>query len=71
MGKAIRVWRFDHAPERYQALSDHGGDEDWLAFIPDEYIGMYIGWLDSPSFGCCRISKHLVRGGVVWIGAHA
>lgn len=71
MGKPIRVWRFDRAPARYQALSDHGGDEDWLAFVPYEYYNAYIPWLESPQFGCCRISEHPVRGGTVWIGAHA
>lgn len=32
----ILVWRFYDAPEEYRALSGHGGDEDWLAFVPDE-----------------------------------
>lgn len=32
----IKVWHFYDAPEEYRALSGHGGDEDWLAFVPDE-----------------------------------
>lgn len=31
---AAVVWRFHEAPEKYQALSCNGGDEDWLAFVP-------------------------------------
>lgn len=69
---AILVWRFHEAPPQYQALSDHGGDEDWVAFIPDSLAGEWIGWLqEGTSFGCCRVSEHSVDGGVVRIGAHA
>lgn len=30
----ILLWRFEDAPEELQALSNNGGDEDWLAEIP-------------------------------------
>jgi hypothetical protein len=69
--KAIIVWEFHNAPEEYRRLSGHGGDEDWLAFVPDSLKDAYIGWLDYGPFGCCDVSTHPVDGGVVKIGAHA
>ena len=69
--RMIKVWRFEDAPEKYKALSDHGGDEDWLAFVPETMKDRYIPWMDDgSSFGCCRVSEHTVDGGVVRIGAH-
>lgn len=70
---AIRVWRFDQAPAIFQQLSPHGGDEDWLAFVPfDVQRRGNIGWLEGGTpFGCCDVSEHEVLGGVVYIGAHA
>lgn len=69
---AILVWRFQDAPPEYRALSDHGGDEDWLAFLPDEVAGEWIGWMNpGSSFGCCDVSEHRVEGGIVRIGAHS
>ena len=71
----ILVWKFKEAPEHYRKLSTHGGDEDWLAFIPDEYIHKYgfdVFWAEEgSSFGCCRVSETEINGGVVLIGAHA
>jgi len=71
----IKVWRFHEAPEKYRQLSEHGGDEDWLAFIPkDIWLSEYewIGWMeDGTAFGCCDVSTHMVDGGVIRIGAHA
>ena len=70
--KTILVWRFYEAPQEFQALSGHGGDEDWLAFIPDAFGDEWIGWLDSStSFGVCETTRHPVEGGLVYIGAHA
>lgn len=69
MSVTIRVWKYEDAPEKYRSLSQHGGDEDWLAFVP-EGMGR-PGWMDVPAFGCCDVSAHPVRGGVVYIGAHA
>lgn len=72
--KTILVWRFEDAPEKYSKLSGHGGDEDWLAFVPNSLKDEWIPWLESgPSsgFGCCDVSEHPVDGGIVYIGAHA
>lgn len=69
---AIQVWRFQDAPKHYQVLSRHGGDEDWLALIPEALVETYIPWLETGPFGCCDVSEHpLPDGRVVKIGAHA
>jgi len=66
----ISVWPFWAAPEKYKKLSPHGGDEDWLAFVP---CGMSQPlWMESgTSFGYCDVSEHDVGEGTVYIGAHA
>lgn len=69
----IKVWRFEGAPEEYKKLSEHGGDEDWVALIPPHYTAEYIGWMDpGGSFGYCKIYEYQLENGfVVRIGAHA
>lgn len=69
----IKIWRFHEAPQEYQALSGHGGDEDWLALVPKEMKDDYMPWLESGStFGVCDISIHdLPNGDQVRIGAHS
>jgi phosphoserine aminotransferase len=76
MKAPILVWRFYEAPEEFQALSQHGGDEDWLAHVPARFYAKqgndYIPWLEYGSFGVCDISEHrLEDGSRVFIGAHA
>lgn len=71
-GRVILVWKFCDAPLEYQSLSDNGGDEDWLAFVPAHLSQEWIGWLvEGSSFGCCRVAEYAVDGGVVRIGSHA
>ena len=68
----IKVWPFKQAPNKYQDLSQHGGDEDWLAFVPGEIwenCEGYIPWIDK--LGCCEVSEHPVKGGIVFIVVHA
>jgi len=69
----IRVWRFEDAPAEYQALSPHGGDEDWVAHVPAALANEWIGWMDEgSSFGCFDVSRHpQPDGSEVRIGAHA
>lgn len=73
--KAIQVWAWDDAPDEFRALSPHGGDEDWVAFIPQPVYDSHGGnfpWCESGSrFGVCDVSEHEVTGGVVRIGAHS
>lgn len=69
----IRVWRFEDAPAELQALSTHGGDEDWLAVVPAGLAGTYIGWLESRQWGkeSDDAGHVLPDGSTVYIGAHA
>lgn len=72
--KCIKVWSWNTAPEELKKLSRHGGDEDWVAFIPDSIYeeDSYIGWMESgTSFGCCDVSFHRILNGFVRIGAHS
>jgi hypothetical protein len=82
MHDPIQVWPFGEAPPELQALSPHGGDEDWLAVLPASYDpGVNVApdnislplWMDDGSpFGCCSVSRHrLADGRLVAIGAHA
>lgn len=75
MKMAILVWKFHDAPKHLRALSGHGGDEDWLAVVPDHYADTYIGWAEEgTAFGCCDVERHEHPhnpGSVVLIGAHA
>jgi hypothetical protein len=72
MDKTIMVWSFYEAPHEFQALSGHGGDEDWLAFVPATMGDPWIGWLESGGqFGVSEVTRHPVPGGFVYIGAHS
>lgn len=69
----ISVWPFDSAPPELRALSEHEGDEDWLAFVPASYADLYIDWLEAGSpFGRYRIDRYPhPSGGAVYVGAHS
>ncbi len=68
----VKVWAFDEAPQEYQDLSTHGGDEDWVAFIPKRLAKRHwYGWMENGTpFGICDVIEYRVRGGFVRIGAH-
>lgn len=66
----IFVWKFFDAPIAYQDLSPHGGDEDWLAFVPRIYGDTKPDWMENSNFGICDVSQHEVDNGYVYIGAH-
>ena len=52
----INVWKFKDAPEELRNLSDHGGDEDWLAIIPPQMTNKYISWMEEgTAFGICDV----------------
>lgn len=42
----ILVWRFHEAPNELQALSGHGGDEDWLLVFPPGFDPSSTIWGD-------------------------
>lgn len=69
----ILMWRFEDAPTEYQARSPHGGDEDWVVYVPSHYLDEWMPWLEEGlgSIGVCSISKHETEGGMVFIGAHS
>lgn len=78
MSAAILVYAFDEAPDDLRALSDNGGDEDWIAVMPagvSDLVKMHAEntWLgEGGPFGCCSVSRHdLPDGRTVYIGAHA
>lgn len=69
----IKIWRFKDAPKFYRVLSQHGGDEDWVALIPKHYAGDYIGFLEvGGPFGYYKVETHKMSDGTeLLIGAHA
>lgn len=69
--RVIRVWPFYEAPEELRALSEHGGDEDWLALVPEPLAGAYLPWLEGRRFGNDVSSYWLPDGSRVFISAHA
>jgi hypothetical protein len=71
--RPIKVWPFYDAPKKYALLTRHGGDEDWVALIPKEMTGDWIGWAEEGTpFGCCDVQiEKLDNGDEVRIGAHA
>lgn len=75
MKEPIQVWEFEDAPEELKALSASGGDEDWLAVVPENYAGSWIPWMESGTkFGCCSVSEYphpSITGCVVRIGTHS
>ena len=70
MKAPILVWDFYNSPKEFQELSGHGGDEDWVAFVPDGAPDPTWAWEGTP-FGCFSVEDHKVEGGRVLIGAHS
>jgi hypothetical protein len=68
----IKVWRFINAPPELQALAQSGGDEDWLALVPDniEQEQDYIAWIWGGHFGRCSVDEYPIAGAMVYIGCH-
>jgi hypothetical protein len=66
-----KIWPFHNAPPEYRQFSNHGGDEDWVAFIPDGVDVYPLTWDDSYVQGWGHVDRHEVPGGVVIIFAHA
>ena len=80
----ITIWRWDDAPEKYRALSQHGGDEDMVAFCPRDIVescfsrlswhlvDLFTGEMREELTGWGKIERHyLPDGSRVAIVAHA
>jgi len=68
----ISYWEFRDAPEDLRHMSEHGGDEDWLAVIPHDMMTPHH-W-QSGTYCDDNISRTphpYVKGLDVVIGAHA
>jgi hypothetical protein len=74
----IITWEFHEAPEELQALSENGGDENWLTLIPQDYLHRNYNsipmFLQDSSYGCCNIEEHVIewegKKYLVLIGCH-
>lgn len=77
----LRIWSWRDAPTEYKALSQHGGDEDWVLFASATCVGKWWplmledainGNEDSYSHGFGHVDRHVLSdGAVVVIFAHA
>lgn len=66
-----KIYLWDEAPMRLKALSNHGGDEDWLAVLPRRFGNCPLLHTGT-NFAPCRASKYKLRDGrTIRIGAHA
>lgn len=74
-GPGIALWRWDDAPRPLRELSTHGGDEDWVAWVPEGVEPPDAwradrddrGW--TPGLGWLRV--YPAPGGCVLVWAHA
>lgn len=70
----VLLWPFQQAPEVFRRLSQNGGDEDWIAFVPcprrrDVDLDLLFG--EGTRFGVCCVDKYPVGRGEIWIGCHS
>lgn len=68
----MQVWDWNKAPDTLRALSPHGGDEDWIAEVPD-YMenGAALAQLLSRSDNVSEHDHPYKPGWKVYIAAHA
>jgi hypothetical protein len=59
----MMIWRFQDAPAELQALSQHGGDEDYLAYVPSGGDFRDFEWLERAWFGEIIEPEESVFGG--------
>lgn len=76
MKNTIKIWRFEDAPKKFQNLSTNGGDENYIAFIPDSYLKDNYDSIPSffeegTSFGICCVEKIKIKNGTILIGSHS
>jgi hypothetical protein len=63
------VWRFEDAPEPYRALSQHGGDEDWIIVVPSAKHELGVDLAEE--LMVCDYSEQNLGEEIVFITAHA
>lgn len=73
MSEPIKIWPFYDAPEHLREMSQHGGDEDYIALVPAEYENENLVWKfeETGILGCCSTDRYDTPEGIVFIGAHA
>jgi hypothetical protein len=62
----IDLWRWTDAPPAYRALSTHGGDEDFVAFVPASVARNVV--VDHLLAMSSDVYEYEVAGGTVLIG---
>lgn len=67
----IKIWDWPNAPEEYQALSPHGGDEDYIVFVPIQLAHGQLDYMldNRPHYG--DEEPIIVPNGHIYIHAHA
>jgi hypothetical protein len=70
----IKIWAFQDGPEHLRNMSEHGGDEDWIALVPSNYreveytklnlLDRFVRW------GVDAVEVHTTPEGDVYISAH-
>lgn len=68
----ISIYRWDDAPQSWRDLSTCGGDEDYIAFVPDNFpISVdempFLRWGVFGNF----VDEYKVPGGTILISSHA
>lgn len=64
----VIIWQFHEAPIELRGLSEHGGDEDFIALVPPNFT--YVQFLEAPAFANDVDEYKLSDGSRVLIGAH-
>lgn len=66
----LAMWRFEQAPPLLAALSQHGGDEDWVVLIPPDFGELPFWMSEGTSFASSVDIYDLPEGWQLLISAH-
>jgi hypothetical protein len=69
--KAIQIWPWNDAPDFYKSFSECGGDEDYVAYIPERQTHSIPYFLQEGMFGNNVDRYKLADGSMVLISSHA
>lgn len=67
----ISIYRWEDAPQAWRDLSTNGGDEDWIAFVPESLKSEYMPFLEEGLGFGNSVEVCDIPGGVVFISSHA